>query len=446
MAACSGRTLARARTHVGAGTNAEYSGIEFVALLQIESGNFISKRSIWWMIRQFWPEEKWVRVRDDQERAGQPRRLDDPLPRRDPPAAEQPRHDGGDEPGDDHPAALLEEQGRQDDVDDEGDDDDDEEHDAGPDGAARRLEDAAHDAVLPYGSWQEEGEFFYHCLCSRGYPRDFLRAVFQEIGPMRLAPLGSPVLQRKAGYREVCRERGFAVPDRYDEFEPHVRRLALAVADLDEGELRGADEARLPRGVIRAMRDPAAAEHLSPIEVAADRRPCRCPFREAAADVGAKLRRDRLIRIERELEHHRSLRQVPGLAPAGMQLPDMPDDALPQQHARTAPGVHAGMVRRLKADVLKDLPAKRRQVIVFDAPDIAWYGDMDLLPHLTDLITGGPIDVQVVFGQTLAFDSQTDRKMITKQAESEVRRLFQDRSAGRRRQQRISVLSTAKTV
>lgn len=31
------------------------------------------------------------------------------------------------------------------------------------------------------------------------------RSFFQEIGPMRLAPLGSPVLQRKAGYREVLR-------------------------------------------------------------------------------------------------------------------------------------------------------------------------------------------------------------------------------------------------
>jgi predicted component of viral defense system (DUF524 family) len=29
------------------------------------------------------------------------------------------------------------------------------------------------------------------------------RALFREVGPMRLAPLGSPVLQRKAGYREV---------------------------------------------------------------------------------------------------------------------------------------------------------------------------------------------------------------------------------------------------
>ena len=80
-----------------------------------------------------------------------------------------------------------------------------------------------------------------------------------------------------------------------------------------------------------------------------------------------------------------------------------------------------------------------------EMPAIGWYGDMDLLPHLTDLITGGPIDVQVVFGQTLAFDSQTDRKMITKQAETEVRRLFQAPisspvSAA------ISVLSAAKTV
>ena len=33
----------------------------------------------------------------------------------------------------------------------------------------------------------------------------------------------------QAGYREVCRERGFAVPDRYDDFEPQVRRLEQAM-------------------------------------------------------------------------------------------------------------------------------------------------------------------------------------------------------------------------
>ena len=37
-------------THVGSATNANYSGLESVALLQIESGSFASKRAIWWMI------------------------------------------------------------------------------------------------------------------------------------------------------------------------------------------------------------------------------------------------------------------------------------------------------------------------------------------------------------------------------------------------------------
>lgn len=37
-------------THVGSATNADYSGLESVALLQVESGNFVSKRAIWWMI------------------------------------------------------------------------------------------------------------------------------------------------------------------------------------------------------------------------------------------------------------------------------------------------------------------------------------------------------------------------------------------------------------
>ena len=37
-------------THVGAGTNARYSGLEGVALLQIESGGFASRRAVWWLI------------------------------------------------------------------------------------------------------------------------------------------------------------------------------------------------------------------------------------------------------------------------------------------------------------------------------------------------------------------------------------------------------------
>jgi predicted TIM-barrel fold metal-dependent hydrolase len=37
-------------THVGGGTNARYSGLEGVALLQIESGGFVSRRAVWWLI------------------------------------------------------------------------------------------------------------------------------------------------------------------------------------------------------------------------------------------------------------------------------------------------------------------------------------------------------------------------------------------------------------
>jgi len=37
-------------THVGAGTNAHYGKLEGIALLQIESGGFTSRRAIWWLI------------------------------------------------------------------------------------------------------------------------------------------------------------------------------------------------------------------------------------------------------------------------------------------------------------------------------------------------------------------------------------------------------------
>src|SRR5438445_5364071 len=36
-------------THVGGGTNARYTGLEAVALMQIESAGFLSQRAIWWM-------------------------------------------------------------------------------------------------------------------------------------------------------------------------------------------------------------------------------------------------------------------------------------------------------------------------------------------------------------------------------------------------------------
>ena len=40
--------------------------------------------------------------------------------------------------------------------------------------------------------WREEGEFFYHCLSLRGYPRVFLRAVFREVTWGRRARMLEP--------------------------------------------------------------------------------------------------------------------------------------------------------------------------------------------------------------------------------------------------------------
>jgi 1-acyl-sn-glycerol-3-phosphate acyltransferase len=56
-----------------------------------------------------------------------------------------------------------------------------------------------------------------------------------------------------------------------------------------------------------------------------------------------------------------------------------------------------------------------------ERPEIAWYGDMDLAPHLALFFERGPIDVHVVWGQPIAFEAGTDRKAVTAQAEAAVR-------------------------
>lgn len=59
----------------------------------------------------------------------------------------------------------------------------------------------------------------------RGDRLDAAAAAVRQLhrGPAFRDPFDMFSIQR--GYREVCRERGFALPDRYDEFESKVRRL-----------------------------------------------------------------------------------------------------------------------------------------------------------------------------------------------------------------------------
>ncbi|HET9904263.1 MAG TPA: lysophospholipid acyltransferase family protein [Xanthobacteraceae bacterium] len=54
-------------------------------------------------------------------------------------------------------------------------------------------------------------------------------------------------------------------------------------------------------------------------------------------------------------------------------------------------------------------------------PRIAWYGAMDLLPHLAGVIRRGAIDVVVAWGEPVRVDSATDRKILTRRLEQDVR-------------------------
>lgn len=72
------------------------------------------------------------------------------------------------------------------------------------------------------------------------------------------------------------------------------------------------------------------------------------------------------------------------------------------------------------------LPLTRAQ-----RPDLCWYGDMDLLPHLAGVLTGGAIDVVVHWGEPIPFDADSDRKHATRDAWMQVRRIVSATNAGR---------------
>ncbi|WP_082476566.1 lysophospholipid acyltransferase family protein [Methylobacterium sp. Leaf99] len=66
-----------------------------------------------------------------------------------------------------------------------------------------------------------------------------------------------------------------------------------------------------------------------------------------------------------------------------------------------------------------------------ERPGIAWYGDMELAPHLSDFFANGPVDVHVVWGAPIAFEAGTDRKRATALAQASVRDALQRAVTGR---------------
>jgi 1-acyl-sn-glycerol-3-phosphate acyltransferase len=57
-------------------------------------------------------------------------------------------------------------------------------------------------------------------------------------------------------------------------------------------------------------------------------------------------------------------------------------------------------------------------------PRVAWYGDLDLLPHLAAIIRRGAIDVTVSTGVPIRADAVADRKATARDLEAQVRHLM----------------------
>jgi 1-acyl-sn-glycerol-3-phosphate acyltransferase len=64
-----------------------------------------------------------------------------------------------------------------------------------------------------------------------------------------------------------------------------------------------------------------------------------------------------------------------------------------------------------------NLPMTRRRM-----PSYAWYGDMDLAPHLLGALAAGPIEVTVICHPALSFSGEVNRKALARHAEDQVRK------------------------
>lgn len=68
---------------------------------------------------------------------------------------------------------------------------------------------------------------------------------------------------------------------------------------------------------------------------------------------------------------------------------------------------------------LQGLPIGRHE-----RPRLAWYGDMDLFPHLLAAFRLGAIDVDVVWGEPISTTGRTDRKVLAAKLERRVAALY----------------------
>jgi 1-acyl-sn-glycerol-3-phosphate acyltransferase len=66
-------------------------------------------------------------------------------------------------------------------------------------------------------------------------------------------------------------------------------------------------------------------------------------------------------------------------------------------------------------------------------PLVAWYGDLDFMPHIKTYIERGAVDAVVSYGDPVSADGTADRKAMTKSLEGAVRRITSATLSGRPR-------------
>lgn len=100
----------------------------------------------------------------------------------------------------------------------------------------------------------------------------------------------------------------------------------------------------------------------------------------------------------------------------------------PQQSSERISGHQDAMIQPVSIAYtrLDGLPMTRR-----DRPMTAWYGDMDLGPHLWALLKTGAVDVVVTFGAPVSARAFANRKVLTRHLEDRVRQMTVQATLGR---------------
>jgi 1-acyl-sn-glycerol-3-phosphate acyltransferase len=72
------------------------------------------------------------------------------------------------------------------------------------------------------------------------------------------------------------------------------------------------------------------------------------------------------------------------------------------------------------------MPMRRGQ-----RPLVAWYGDLDFMPHIKRFVGEGVVDAVVSYGEPLPADGTLNRKAMTRKLHDDVRRLMASALRGR---------------